>query len=119
MPNRSDAADTAEHYARTITADVEGADDPADAAADYVLHALDADYLVDSRGHVKAVHLVVGTGGPHVEVRHRIGSDVVQVHAWWPGDHAEHHVDAPALAADLDGLGDAWQDANLHAGVTR
>jgi hypothetical protein len=57
------------------------------------------------------VHLIVGTGGPHVEVHHRIGSEEVQVRVWWWDDYADGYVHAPALAADLDGLGDAWQDA--------
>ena len=120
MTNRSDAAEVAANYVRTITADVER-NDYADAAADYVdVHALDADYVVDSRGHVKGLHLIVGTGGPHVEVQHRIGAEVVQVRVWWWGDYADESVHAPHLAAELDGLGDAWQDANLHgAGVTR
>ena len=120
MTDRTDAADVAANYAQTITAEVEGAPEPWDAAAEYTAEALDADYVIDSRGHVKAVHLVVGTGGPHVEVQHRIGAEVVQVRVWWWGDYAEASVHAPALAADLDGLGDAWQDANLQgAGVTR
>jgi hypothetical protein len=116
MTNRSDAADVAAGYCRTIAEDVEGAPDPCDAAADYVAGALDADYLVNSRGDVKAVHLIVGTGGPHVEVHHRIGAEEVQVRVWWWGDYADQSVHAPALAADLDGLGDAWQDAYVVTG---
>jgi hypothetical protein len=119
MTNRSDAADVVAGYCRTIAEDVEGAPEPWDAAAEYTAEALDADYVVDSRGYVKAVHLIVGTGEPHVEVHHRIGAEVVQVHAWWWGDYAEASVHAPALAADLDGLGDAWQDAYVHVGVGR
>jgi hypothetical protein len=120
MTNRSDAADVAAGYCRTIAEDVEGAPDPWDAAADYVAGALDADYLVTSRGDVKAVHLVVGTGGPHVEVHHRVaGAGVVHVRVWWWGDYAEQSVHAPNLATDLDGLAEAWQDAHVRTAVTR
>lgn len=119
MTNRSDAEVTAEAYVRTIAVEVEGAPEPWDAAAEYVAEALDAEYVVDSRGHVKAVHLVVGTGGPHVEVHHHLGTDAVHVRVWWWQDYAERHVHAPALAADLDGLAEAWQDGYLHVGVGR
>ena len=119
MTNRSDAEVTAEAYVRTISVEVEGAPEPWDAAAEYVAEALDAEYVVDSRGHVKAVHLVVGTGGPHVEVHHHLGTNAVHVRVWWWRDYAERHVHAPALAADLDGLAEAWQDGYLHVGVGR
>ena len=119
MTDDTNAATYAEAYARTITVEVEGADDAADAAADYVHDALDADYVVTSRGDVKAVHLLVGTGGPHVEVQHRLGTEGVMVRVWWWQDYAEAFAHAPALAADLDGLADAWQDAHVSAGVHR
>ena len=119
MTELTDAAVTAAGYARTIAEDVEAAPDPWDAAAEYVAEALDADYVVTSRGHVKAVHLVVGTGGPHVEVHHHVGTEAVHVRVWWWQDYAELHVHAPALAADLDGLAEAWQDGYMHVGVGR
>lgn len=118
MTDRTDAANVAAGYCRTIAEDVEGAPEPWDAAAEYVAEALDADYLVTSRGDVKAVHLVVGTGGPHVEVQHQVGAEVVRVRVWWWGDYAEQSVHAPALALDLDGLAEAWQDAHVRTAVT-
>ena len=119
MTNRTDAEVTAEAYARTITRDVEGAADPADAADAYVWDALDANYLTDSTGHVKAVHLITGTGGPHVEVHHYLGTDGVTVRVWWWQDYAERYVHAPTLAAELDGFAEAWQDAYVTVGVRR
>lgn len=119
MTDRPNAADVVANYCRTIAEDVEGAADPADAAMRYVTDALDADYLVDSRGNVKAVHLIVGTGGPHVEVRNHVGADGVMVHAWWWSDYAELHAYAPALAAELDVIADAWQGAHVPTGVHR
>ena len=119
MTDDNNAETYAEAYARTITVDVEGAADPWHAAAELVHDALDADYVVTSRGNVKAVHLIVGTGGPHVEVQHHLGTEGVMVRVWWPQDYAEAYVHAPALAADLDGLAEAWQDTHVTAGVHR
>lgn len=107
-------------YVRTITVEVEGAPDPGLAAADYVADALDANYLVTSRGDVTAVHLVVGTGGPHVELQHRVGgSGPLHVRLWWWGDYADGYVQAPAVAGELDALAEAWQDATISAAVHR
>jgi hypothetical protein len=116
MTDDTNAARVAEDYARMILQDVEGADDPADAAAEYVHDALDADYVVTSRGDVKGVHLVVGTGGPHVEVHHYLGSEHLTVRAAWWSPTAEYGVHAPTLAAELEGLGEAWQDAYVMTG---
>jgi hypothetical protein len=116
MRDDTNAATYAEAYARTITVEVEGADDPADAAADYVHDALGADYVVTSRGDVKAVHLIVGTGGPHVEVQHHLGNAGVQVRVWWWQDYAKAYAYAPTLAAELEGLAEAWQDAYVMTG---
>jgi hypothetical protein len=116
MDDDTNAETYAKAYARTITVEVEGADDPWRAASELVHGALDADYLVTSRGDVKAVHLVVGTGGPHVELQHYVGAEGVMVRVWWWQDYAEAHVYAPALAADLDAVAQAWQDAYVMDG---
>ena len=119
MEEDTNARTYAEQYARTITVDVEGADDPAEAAAELVHDALGADYVVTGRGNVKAVHLIVGTGGPHVEVQYVVGGRAVHVVVWWWRDYADAYAYAPALTAELDGLADAWQEAYIAAGVHR
>lgn len=107
----NDAAEVAANVARTIAAEVETAADPFLAASDYVADALEARYVVSGGGHVTAVHLVTGTGGPHVELRHAIGSNSVDVEVWWWSDRGTAFSYCPALAAELDGLAEAWTDA--------
>lgn len=119
MHDGTDAETYAAATAAMIREDVERAEDPAIAAADYVADALDANYVVTSRGHVKAVHLVVGTGGPHVEVQHHLGGEGVRVRVWWWQDYAEAYAYAPTLAAELGHLAEAWQDGYVHVGVGR
>jgi hypothetical protein len=118
MQDDTNPARVAADYARMIREDVEGAADPADAAAEYVHDALDAEYVVTSRGDVAGVHLTVATGGPHVEVHYRAGSEHLTVRAAWWSPEAAHDVHAPALAAELDGLAEAWQDAHVRTAVT-
>lgn len=119
MDDDTNAARVAADYARIIRADVEGAMQPEVAAADYVADALDAEYVVTSRGDVAGVRLTVATGGPHVDVHYRAGSDRLTVAAAWWSPVAEHDVHAPALAAELNGLAEAWQDAYITSGVRR
>ena len=119
MTDDTNAARVAADYARTITVEVEGAADPADAAAEYVHDALDAEYVLTSRGDVIGVALTVATGGPHVEVHYRAGSEHLTVRAAWWSPFAEYGVHAPTLAAELDGLADAWQDAYVRTAVNR
>ena len=119
MENETNAEAYARTYARTITVEVEASDDPWHAATDYVADALDANYVVASQGDVTEVHLIVGTGGPHVEVQHRTGTEGVMVRVWWWQDYAEAFAHAPALAAELDALAEAWQAVTVMAGVRR
>ena len=119
MQDDTNAAHVAADYARMIREDVQGAMQPDVAAADYVADALDAEYVVTSRGDVAGVRLTVATGGPHVDVHYRVGSDTVTVAAAWWSPVAEHDVHAPALAAELDALAEAWQDAYIATGVRR
>ena len=118
MQDDTNAASYARNYARTITTEVEAADDPSEAATDYVFGALDADYVVTSRGDVKAVHLIVGTGGPHVEVHHHVGGDGVMVRVWWWQDYADAYAHAPALAVELDALAMYWEGEHVRTAVT-
>ena len=103
------AADYARTIAETITAEVEGSDDPVTAAADYAAEALDVQYLVDGRyrdGYpIREVRLIVTVGGPSAEVHYR-GVDDLAVIAWWSGERAETMVHAPHLAAELEHYGD-------------
>jgi hypothetical protein len=119
MTDDTNAARVAADYARMILQDVEGAVQPDVAAADYVADALDAEYVVTSRGDVAAVHLTVATGGPHVEVHHYLGSEHLTVRAAWWSPTAEYGVHAPTLAAELEGLAEAWQDAYVRTAVNR
>lgn len=106
----------AEDYAEVIAAgvaEVEAAEHPADAAADYVQDALDARYLVDNYGTVREVTLIVTLGGPYAEVRCWIGSDGVEVEARDGSDRATRWQYAPALAAEAEALAEVWADATL------
>lgn len=111
MSTDETAAGVAARYAERIETEIETAPQPDVAAADYVADALDARYVMSSRGDVETVHLIVGAGGPHVELRHHVGTRWMDVHVAWWGDVADHGVHAPHLAAELDALADAWQDA--------
>lgn len=119
MEDDTNAARVAADYARMIREDVQDAMQPEVAAADYVADALDAEYVVTSRGDVAGVRLTVATGGPHVDVHYRFGSDTLTVAAAWWSPVAEHDVHAPALAAELDALAEAWADAYLPVEVNR
>ena len=109
------AEDYAEGVAETIRTEVNAATDisPEDAAADYVRNALDAEYLVASDGWIRAVHLVIGTGGPYAEVRHYVGSFGCTVHVTLGQHQATRGVWSPALSAELDALAYGWADARV------
>jgi hypothetical protein len=113
-PNYAD--DAARGTAACIREDVEAATDPVQAAEDYVQwQALDVNYLITSSGDVREVQLVVGVGGPHVEVHCWIGSEHVTVRAWSGRDRAEVEVHAPALAAEVEIMAEHWRDVTVTA----
>jgi hypothetical protein len=52
-------------------------------------------------------------------VHYRVGTDGVDVNVWWWGDDAHYHAHAPHLAAELDAMAEAWQDAYVVADRNR
>ncbi len=108
-PERTYADEYAEVIAGRV-AEVEAAEHPHDAAADYVADVLDVRYLVDADGTVREVTLIVTVGGPYAEVRCWLGSDGVEVEARDGSDRATRWQYAPALAAEAEVLADVFAD---------
>jgi len=118
MTEPNTAEDAARGTAACIREDIEAATDPVQAAEDYLQwQALDVNYLVTPSGDVREVQLVVGVGGPHVEVHGWIGSEHVTVRAWSGRDRAEVEVHAPALAAELHVLAEGWEYGTVGRAV--
>ena len=66
--------------------------------------------VVDTRGEVI---LVLGTGGPHVELHLGMGSP--QIHVYWAGKHASAIVNWSTETIDEIDLGALWHAAMARA----
>lgn len=109
----------AEAVAATIHDDVEGSEDPGNAAADYVGSALGIAYLVD--GHatdpyqaVREVRLTVTVGGPYATVTYRTGSTTLTVDAVEGSETSTAWTNAPNVAAELGFLAEIFADEVLR-----
>lgn len=101
----------AEAVAATIRDDVEGSDDPREAAADYVGSVLDVRYLVEGMTpdhRVREVRATVTVGGPFATITYRDGSATLTVDAVDGSETSTAWVHAPHVATELDVLADVF-----------
>jgi hypothetical protein len=66
--------------------------------------------VVDTRG---GIVLVLGTGGPHVELH--LGLGLPQIHVYWSGQHASTVVNLSTQTLDDLNLGALWHTAMANA----